>query len=60
MAAHCILLSLKLIFLIVVFIFSVEYTISSFVEGDGDDLPFDFSVEDATENHFMYSDMSHG
>lgn len=60
MAARYILLNLKLVFLIVVFISCVEYTISSFVEGNGDDQPFDFSVEDATENHFTYSDMSHG
>ena len=62
MAAHSTLLSLILIGLVAVFIFSVEHTVSSFVEGDGDgdDQQFDFSVEDVPENHFTYSDMSNG
>lgn len=61
MGANYTVISLKLIFLIAVFISSVEYTVSFFVEGDGvgDNQQFDFSVEDATENHFTHSDMSH-
>lgn len=54
MGVHYTILSLKLVFLIAVFICSVEGY------GDGDNQKFDSSVEDATENHFTYSDMSHG
>lgn len=45
--------SLKLVFLIAVFISSVEITVSTSLEGDGDNQKF-------TEDHFTYSDMSHG
>ena len=49
MAVHYTILSLKLIFLIAVFVFTVEG------DGVGNNQQFDLLVEDTTENH-----LSHG